>query len=321
MTVERSRIPSPCRPSLGTLALVRRARRRRAAVRRARRRRSSGGSAAKGTPSAKAAALTEDEYQALLDDSARRREPRARRGPRRRQHARRPARPPRARRRPRWTRRPASSAPSRRPEAAAPANANAVSALETSRPRSRRRAGKVESGGLCTGPAALAQVTRSGAAGDLRSAAKSAARRTRRSGPKRQPFPALRLKSGSVLSQQGRRQRAGRAGHHATATRREGVVKLVAGGQRMSIYVGAQGDRARDGDPGRQLRGLLRQRRLLGRQAQHVHPQLRLHEVRPQDEVHVRRRAATCSSRSRSTPSRAATPPTRQIDPADFPRG
>lgn len=89
-------------------------------------------------------------------------------------------------------------------------------------------ANKVESGGLCTGPAAVAQITRSGAAGDLRAAAKGL-------GPKRQPMPALRLKNGSVLSRKG----GGGPGVLVitNGNRREGVVKLVAGGKRMSIYV------------------------------------------------------------------------------------
>jgi hypothetical protein len=91
-------------------------------------------------------------------------------------------------------------------------------------------ASKVESGALCTGPAVLASLTRSGAAGDLRAA-------TGVKALKKQPYPALRLKSGMVLS------RKGGTGPGVlvikNGNKREGVVKLRAGGKRMSIYVGA----------------------------------------------------------------------------------
>ena len=93
-------------------------------------------------------------------------------------------------------------------------------------------AGKVESGGLCTGPAAVAQLTRSGAASDLRGVAKGLA-------PKRQPFPALKLKNGFVLS------RKGGTGPGILVIKngnnREGVVKLVSKDKRMSIYVARKG--------------------------------------------------------------------------------
>ncbi len=93
-------------------------------------------------------------------------------------------------------------------------------------------AGKVESGGLCTGPAAVAQLTRSGAAGDLRQVDKGLA-------PKRQPFPALKLKNGFVLS------RKGGTGPGILVIKngnnREGVVKLVSKDKRMSIYVARKG--------------------------------------------------------------------------------
>jgi hypothetical protein len=92
-------------------------------------------------------------------------------------------------------------------------------------------AAKVESGELCTGPAVLASLTRSRAAGDLRAAAGVEAL-------KKQPYPALRLKNGSVLS------RKGGSGPGVleikNGNRREGVVKLRAGGKRMSIYIGAK---------------------------------------------------------------------------------
>ena len=192
-----------------------------------------GGSAAKGTPSAKPAALSEDEYQAVLDDSA---------------HAVsraigevRGAGSTREGLRARLERGAAALDDAAGelgakpvPRAAAAANENAARALRDLSTAFSSAAGKVETGGLCTGPAALAQVTRSGAAGDLRSAAKSL--RTSGLGPKRQPFPALRLKSGSVLSSKG-----GGSGPGVLIIRngnsREGVVKLVAGGRRMSIYV------------------------------------------------------------------------------------
>ncbi len=93
-------------------------------------------------------------------------------------------------------------------------------------------AGKVESGGLCTGPAAAAQLTRSGAAGDLRQVDKGLA-------PKRQPFPALKLKNGFVLS------RKGGTGPGILVIKngnnREGVVKLVSKDKRMSIYIARKG--------------------------------------------------------------------------------
>jgi hypothetical protein len=71
----------------------------------------------------------------------------------------------------------------------------------------------------------VAQITRSKAARDLPKGLV----------PKRQPMPALRLKNGSVLSRKG----SGGPGVLVitNGNRREGVVKLVAGGKRMSIYV------------------------------------------------------------------------------------
>jgi hypothetical protein len=86
---------------------------------------------------------------------------------------------------------------------------------------------KVESGALCTGPAVAAYLTRSDAASRLRAVA---------GGLKRQPMPALRLKSGSVLARKG-----GSGLGELTISNgnpREGVVKLVAGAKRMSIYIG-----------------------------------------------------------------------------------
>jgi hypothetical protein len=121
------------------------------------------------------------------------------------------------------------------PDSSAAANAKAVSALKDLSSTFTAAAGKVESGGLCTAPAALAQLTRSGAAADLRSAAK--ALDAGALGPKRQAFPALRLKSGSVLS-----NKTGASGPGILIIKngntREGVVKLVGSGQRMSVYVG-----------------------------------------------------------------------------------
>jgi hypothetical protein len=114
-------------------------------------------------------------------------------------------------------------------------NAKAVAALKDLSTAFTAAAGKVESGALCTAPAALAQLTRSNAAGDLRSAAKDLG--VSALGPKRQAFPALRLKSGAVLS-----NKTGASGPGLLVIKngnaREGVVKLVGDGQRISIYVG-----------------------------------------------------------------------------------
>jgi hypothetical protein len=192
----------------------------------------SGDKAAKGAPSATAAALSEDEYQSVLDDSAHAvsRAISEVRGAGSREGLR--ARLERGAAELDETAGELGAKPA--PDAAASANTDAVSALEDLSAAFSSAGGKVETGGLCTGPAALAQVTRSGAAGDLRSAAKSLD--ASGLGPKRQPFPALRLKNGSVLSSKG-----GGSGPGVLIIRngasRKGVVKLVAGGQRMSIYV------------------------------------------------------------------------------------
>ena len=81
--------------------------------------------------------------------------------------------------------------------------------------------------------------------------------------------PALKLKNGFVLS------RKGGTGPGILVIKngnnREGVVKLVSKDKRMSIYVARKGSAQVYADPGRQLRRLLRQRRVVGRQAQHVH--------------------------------------------------
>jgi hypothetical protein len=122
---------------------------------------------------------------------------------------------------------------SKAPDAAASGHAEAQAAMQGLSAALESAAGKVESGGLCTGPAAVAQITRSAAAGELRTAAKGL--RARALAPKRQPMPALRLKNGSVLSRKG----GGGPGILVikNGNGREGVVKLVAGGKRMSIYV------------------------------------------------------------------------------------
>src|SRR4051812_34427533 len=103
--------------------------------------------------------------------------------------------------------------------------------------------GKVQSGGLCTAPAVLAQLTRSGAASDLRASSSG----VKASGLKRTAMPALRLKSGMVLS------RKGGTGPGVLVIKngnsREGVVKLVGGGKRMSIYVGRKGTATVQGIP------------------------------------------------------------------------
>jgi hypothetical protein len=112
-------------------------------------------------------------------------------------------------------------------------HADAVGAFEGFSSAVGATAGKVSSGELCTGPAVLASLTRSGAAGDLRAANPDLGKTL-----KKQPYPALRLKNGSVLS------RKGGSGPGVleikNGNRREGVVKLRAGAKRMSIYIGAK---------------------------------------------------------------------------------
>ena len=125
------------------------------------------------------------------------------------------------------------------PESAAAGHAATVAALAGMSAAFASAQEKVKSGGLCTAPAVLAQLTRSGAASDARAASKglqAAGVDVDALVPKRQPMPALRLKSGSVLS------RKGGTGPGVLVIKngnpREGVVKLIAGGKRMSIYIG-----------------------------------------------------------------------------------
>jgi hypothetical protein len=109
----------------------------------------------------------------------------------------------------------------------AAAQTDAASALQDLSQTFASASDKVESGALCTGPAVAAYLTSSDAASRLRSVA---------GGLKRQPAPALRLKSGSVLSRKG-----GSGSGELTISNgnaREGVVKLVGGDKRMSIYIG-----------------------------------------------------------------------------------
>jgi len=125
------------------------------------------------------------------------------------------------------------------PEAAAGAHADVVAGLRGLASALTSAAGRVGSGGLCTSPAALAHVTRSAAAGDLRSSAaalREAGFDAKGLAPKRQRMPALRLKTGMVLT------RKGGTGPGELVIRngnsREGVVKLVAGAKRTTVYVG-----------------------------------------------------------------------------------
>jgi len=124
------------------------------------------------------------------------------------------------------------------PAAAASTQTDAVSGLQELSATFASAGEKVESGALCTGPAVAAYLTGSGAASRLRSAA---------GGPKRQPTPSLRLKSGSVLSRKG-----GTGPGELTISNgnaREGVVKLVSGGKRMSIYIGRKATATINGIP------------------------------------------------------------------------
>ncbi len=136
------------------------------------------------------------------------------------------------------------------PDSAASGHADTVAALQGLSAAFTSAGSKVESGALCTAPAVLAHLTRSGAASDLRSAAKglrSAGLDVGSLGPKRQATPALRLKNGSVLS------RKGGSGPGvlviSNGNTREGVVKLVSGGKRMSIYIGRKATATVQGIP------------------------------------------------------------------------
>jgi hypothetical protein len=109
---------------------------------------------------------------------------------------------------------------------------------------------KVDSGALCTAPAVLAYLTRSGAGSHLRSAAKrlaTAGLDAGALGPKRLPTPSLRLKNGAVLSRKGGTGPGVLIIDNGNA--REGVVKLVAGGKRMSIYIGRRAKATIQGIP------------------------------------------------------------------------
>jgi hypothetical protein len=120
----------------------------------------------------------------------------------------------------------------------APAHKDTATALKDLSAAFATASDKVDSGALCTGPAVVAYLTGSDAASHFRSAA---------GGLKRQPTPALRLKSGSVLSRKG-----GSGPGELTISNGnggEGVVKLVGGGKRMSIYIGRKATATVSGIP------------------------------------------------------------------------
>ena len=202
----------------------------------------------------------------------------------------------------RSARRPRSSSRRTAPDAAKTANGGAAS-------RARRPGGGVHDDGrarsspasTAPAPAALAAVTRSGAASDLRAAAKELKRERLRAGALGAQAAAARPSLRAQERRGARRARAaagpGRAGRSRNGDDREGVVKLVAGGQADERSTSRRkNDRRRSsGIPDGNFEVYFASGSLLGRQAQHLQPQLRLHRVRRQDEVHVRRRAATRS--------------------------
>jgi hypothetical protein len=136
------------------------------------------------------------------------------------------------------------------PQSAAASHEQTVTALKGLSTELLAAQSKVDSGALCTAPAVLAALTRSSAGSQLRSAAKgleTAGLDAGALGPKRVPTPALRLKNGAVLSRKG-----GTGPGVLIITNgnpREGVVKLVAGGKRMSIYIGRKAKATIQGIP------------------------------------------------------------------------
>jgi hypothetical protein len=128
-------------------------------------------------------------------------------------------------------------------------HADALSGLQAFAAEFSSAAGTVGSGELCTAPAALAEITRSGAAGDLRSAAavlRKGGFSVKGLAPQRQKKPSVRLKSGVLF-------RAGGTGPGKLVIQngnpRDGVVKIAAGGKRMSIYIRGNGTATIDGIP------------------------------------------------------------------------
>jgi hypothetical protein len=99
-------------------------------------------------------------------------------------------------------------------------------------------AGRVQDAEFCTAPAALAQLTRSGAVRDVRAAAEALRGEGFKAGgltPRTQRKPSVKLANGAVLS------RKGATGPGELVIRnggsRDGVVKIVAGGNRTTIHV------------------------------------------------------------------------------------
>jgi hypothetical protein len=124
------------------------------------------------------------------------------------------------------------------PDAVQGAHAATVAALTELANEFASTAGSVEASEVCTAPAALATLTRTGAVRDLRAAASE----LRASGfkvaglaPRKQPTPSVKLKSGMVLA------RKGPTGPGELEIRnggaRDGVVKLVAGGKRTTVHI------------------------------------------------------------------------------------
>ena len=206
-----------------------------------------GGEASKDTKKA-AAPLTEDEYQALLDRAGKSVSAAA-------------AGVKSARSRDSLTERLEKSATalektvaefegSAAPTAVAAGHKDALVGLQAYAAAFSSAAGSVGSGGVCTAPAALAQITRSEAAGDLRSAAavlREGGFSVKGLAPQRQKKPSVRLKSGVLF-------RAGGTGPGKLVIQNgnpgDGVVKITApGGKRMSIFVRGKGTATVDGVP------------------------------------------------------------------------
>ena len=106
----------------------------------------------------------------------------------------------------------------------------------------KKTAGRVESGEYCTAPAALAGITRSDAAKDLRAAAKELKASGITAGslaPKQARTPSVKLKNGAVLARKGGsgpgELEITNGGDH------DGVVKLVAGPKRTTVHVRKNG--------------------------------------------------------------------------------
>jgi len=121
------------------------------------------------------------------------------------------------------------------PKAAEAGHAGVVDGLRALAGAFSDAAEDVESGRVCTPPAALAQITRSSAAGELRSAARALRRDGFRVGelaPDKRKTPARRLANGTILgrSGDGPGQLVIRNGSAA-----DGVVKLVAGQRRVTV--------------------------------------------------------------------------------------